>query len=85
LNLGLRDVHELVSKLRWSADHRSALRRVDGPRPDRWAMIAATDFCAQLYTGSCRAASARGLGTVWRWIDAGGQGVVARRVMFGSR
>ena len=51
LNLGLRDAFELVHALRGAADVDAALRRIEWARaPDRWAMIAATDFLARSFT-----------------------------------
>ena len=55
LNLGLRDAFALVHALRDSDRSASridaALRRVEWQRaPDRWAMIAATDFLARSFT-----------------------------------
>ena len=51
LNLGLRDAHELVAALRFANDLDAALRSVEWARaPDRWSMIAATDFLARSFT-----------------------------------
>ena len=50
LNLGLRDAHQLVAALRFEPDLDAALRRVEWARaPDRWSMIAATDFLARSF------------------------------------
>lgn len=87
LNLGLRDVHTLVSVLRWSSDIDSALRRAEWARaPDRWTMIAATDFLARSFTWKLPgAASARGLGLLALDAVPGAKAWLARRMMFGSR
>ena len=87
LNLGLRDVHELVSVLRWAPDIDSALRRAEWARaPDRWTMIAATDFLARSFTWKLPgAASARGLGLLALDAVPGAKAWLARRMMFGSR
>jgi 2-octaprenyl-6-methoxyphenol hydroxylase len=87
LNLGLRDAYTLAAMLRHVDDLDSALRRVEWARaPDRWAMIAATDFLARSFTWQLPgAALARGLGLaalealppVKHWL--------ARQMMFGSR
>ncbi|HLL19738.1 MAG TPA: FAD-dependent monooxygenase, partial [Rubrivivax sp.] len=84
LNLGLRDVHELVSKLRWSTDIDSALRGAEWARaPDRWAMIAATDFLARSFTWKLPgAATARGLGLLALDAMPGAKAWLARRMMF---
>ena len=87
LNLGLRDAHELVERLRRHADVDVALRRVEWQRaPDRWALIAATDFLARSFTWQLPGLTTlRGAGMaalqratpVKRWL--------ARQMMFGSR
>jgi len=87
LNLGLRDAHELVARLRHADTLEAALRRAEWARAaDRWTMIAATDFLARSFTWKLPgAATARGLGL------AALQGLppvrdwLARRMMFGSR
>ena len=87
LNLGLRDVHELVSQLRWASDIDTALRRAEWARaPDRWAMIAVTDFLARSFTWKLPgAAGARGLGLLALDAMPGAKAWLARRMMFGSR
>ncbi|CAD5373096.1 2-octaprenyl-6-methoxyphenol hydroxylase [Rubrivivax sp. A210] len=87
LNLGLRDVYELVSLLRWSDDIDAALRRADWARAaDRWTMIAATDFLARSFTWKLPgAALARGLGLAALQAVPGARGFLARQMMFGSR
>jgi 2-octaprenyl-6-methoxyphenol hydroxylase len=87
MNLGLRDAHELVERLRRHADVDAALRRVEWQRaPDRWALIAATDFLARSFTWQLPGLTTlRGAGMaalqratpVKRWL--------ARQMMFGSR
>jgi 2-octaprenyl-6-methoxyphenol hydroxylase len=87
LNLGLRDAHELVARLARERDVDTALRRVEWQRaPDRWAMIAATDFLARSFTWQLPGLTTlRGAGLaalqratpVKRWL--------ARQMMFGSR
>ena len=68
LNLGLRDVHELVHALRRAKDLDQALRRAEWARAaDRWSTIATTDFLARSFTWKLPgAASARGLGLACR-------------------
>ena len=86
LNLGLRDGFALVRALSPGAGIDAALRHIEWQRaPDRWAMIAATDFLARSFTWRLPgAASARALGL------AGLQGLrpvksaLARQMMFGS-
>ena len=64
LNLGLRDAFELVRALAASSDIDSVLRRLEWSRaPDRWGMIAATDFLARSFTWDLPGlAAARGFG-----------------------
>src|SRR5439155_22228902 len=51
LNLGLRDAFALVDALRAPIGIDAALRRVEWSRaPDRWVMIATTDFLARSFT-----------------------------------
>ncbi len=87
LNLGLRDAFALVAALRDAPTLPTALRRIEWARaPDRWAMIAATDFLARSFT--------------WRWPGLGlvrgsalallnaarpAKSVLARQMMFGRR
>lgn len=86
LNLGLRDVQALVGALRWADDLDAALRRVEWARaPDRWAMIAATDFLARSFTWQLPgAASARGLGLAALGALPPVKTWLARRMMFGA-
>lgn len=87
LNLGLRDAHELVEALRREGDPDAALRRVERARaPDRWTMIAATDFLARSFTWTLPgAAAARGLGMAALQALGPAKSLLARRMMFGSR
>jgi 2-octaprenyl-6-methoxyphenol hydroxylase len=87
LNLGLRDAYALVDALLDAPSLPSALRRIEWARaPDRWAMIATTDFLARSFT--------------WRWPGLGllrgsalallnaarpAKSVLARQMMFGRR
>jgi 2-octaprenyl-6-methoxyphenol hydroxylase len=87
LNLGLRDAFALVDALRGAPTIERALRRIEWARaPDRWAMMATTDFLARSFT--------------WRWpglaFVRGGalsllnaaapvKSMLARQMMFGRR
>jgi len=87
LNLGLRDAHALVAALRHADDLERALRGVEWSRaPDRWAMIAATDFLARSFTWSLPGLAtlrAAGLAAVEHVPPL--KAALARRMMFGSR
>jgi 2-octaprenyl-6-methoxyphenol hydroxylase len=87
LNLGLRDVHELVNTLRSVSDLDAALRRIEWARaPDRWSMIATTDFLARSFTWKLPgAAMLRGLGLAALQGLPPVKGWLARRMMFGGR
>lgn len=87
LNLGLRDAFELVRALQRSSDVDAVLRRLEWQRaPDRWAMIAATDFLARSFTWSLPGAgAARGLGLALLQAVGPAKSALARRMMFGSR
>ena len=91
LNLGLRDAHELVRALAREqgrgGDVSAALRRVEWQRaPDRWAMIAVTDFLARSFTWKLPGAGlARGLGMGALQAMGPVKSALARRMMFGSR
>ncbi|MCP5269733.1 MAG: FAD-dependent monooxygenase [Burkholderiaceae bacterium] len=87
LNLGLRDAHQLVEVLRFEHDVDAALRRVEWARaPDRWAMIAATDFLARSFTWRLPGASLlRGLGLAALERAGPAKALLARRMMYGSR
>ncbi|MBU6260403.1 MAG: FAD-dependent monooxygenase [Burkholderiales bacterium] len=87
LNLGLRDVAELVAVLRWSDDIDRALRRAEWARAgDRWLTIATTDFLARSFTWKLPgAATARGLGLAALGVMPWAQRALARQMMFGRR
>lgn len=87
LNLGLRDAHQLVEALRFEHDVDAALRRVEwGRAPDRWSMIAATDFLARSFTWRLPgAATLRGLGLAALQRFGPGKALLARRMMYGGR
>ena len=87
LNLGLRDAHQLVRSLARSPDLDAALRRLEWQRaPDRWAMIAATDFLARSFTWKLPGAGlARGLGMGALQALGPVKSALARRMMFGAR
>jgi 2-octaprenyl-6-methoxyphenol hydroxylase len=87
LNLGMRDAFELVRSLARQRDVDSVLRRLEWQRaPDRWAMIAATDFLARSFTWVLPgAATARGLGIAALQALGPVKSAIARQMMFGSR
>ena len=87
LNLGLRDVHALLMALRAASDIDAALKRVEWQRaPDRWSLIAATDFLARSFTWSAPGLStARGLGLAVLQALGPAKRMVARQMMFGQR
>ena len=95
MNLGLRDAHALVAALRRAtapgrgapSDLDAALRRVEWQRaPDRWTLIAATDFLARSFTWRLPgAAGARGAGLAALQALAPAKRLLARQMMFGWR
>ena len=87
LNLGLRDAFELVQSLARNPDVDAVLRRLEWQRgPDRWAMIAATDFLARSFTWKLPGAgAARGLGIAALQALSPLKSALARQMMFGSR
>ena len=87
LNLGLRDAFELVRALARSNDLDAVLRRLEWKRgPDRWIMIAATDFLARSFTWRLPGAgAARGLGMLALQSLQPAKSALARQMMFGSR
>lgn len=94
LNLGLRDAFALTTALRdaLERDRRqpdldAALRRVAWQRaPDRWALIAATDFLARSFTWSVPGLdTARGLGLALLDRLPLAKAALARQMMFGRR
>lgn len=87
LNLGLRDAFALVQTLRGAADLDAALRRVEWARaPDRWSMIAATDFLARSFTWQWPGLAAmRGLGLAALQALPPVKSALARQMMYGRR
>ena len=88
LNLGLRDAFELVRALAQQRRRRrrAAPRSNGSARPDRWAMIAATDFLARSFTWTLPGAgAARGLGIAALQALGPVKSALARQMMFGSR
>lgn len=87
LNLGLRDAFALVQALRDHADPDTALARIEWARaPDRWSMIAATDFLARSFTWQWPGLPAlRGLGLAALQALPPLKSALARRMMFGRR
>jgi 2-octaprenyl-6-methoxyphenol hydroxylase len=87
LNLGLRDAYELVHALARSADVDGVLRRLEWQRaPDRWTMIAATDFLARSFTWKLPGAgAARGLGLAALQAMRPVKSALARQMMYGKR
>ncbi len=89
LNLGLRDAAELVRALRHAkpGDLRPLLRRLEWARgPDRWSMIAATDFLARSFTWRWPGLPAlRGLGLAALQALPPLKSALARQMMFGRR
>ena len=87
LNLGMRDAFELVRKLAKNRDVDAVLRSLEWQRaPDRWAMIAATDFLARSFTWMLPGAgTARGLGIAALQALGPVKSLIARQMMFGSR
>jgi 2-octaprenyl-6-methoxyphenol hydroxylase len=94
LNLGLRDAFALASALRDACDQSraapdldAALSRVAWQRaPDRWAMIATTDFLARSFTWQLPGIDTlRGVGLAvlnkLPWV----KDTLARQMMFGRR
>ena len=95
LNLGLRDVFELVRAIgietRALPEQRrgldAVLRHLDRQRmPDRFGMIAATDFLARSFTWQLPGAGlARGLGLAALQALKPARSALARQMMFGWR
>ncbi|MFT7721289.1 MAG: FAD-dependent monooxygenase [Roseateles sp.] len=90
LNLGLRDAQALVDALRDAAetgrDLDAALARIDRQRaPDRWPMIAATDFLARSFAWRLPGLpAARGLALAGLELAGPLKAALARRMMFGG-
>ena len=89
LNLGLRDAVALVQALRHAevGDLPALLRRLEWQRgPDRWSMIAATDFLARSFTWRWPGLpAARGLGLAALQALPMVKSALARQMMFGRR
>ena len=87
LNLGFRDAFELVAALAKRRDVDAVLRRLEWQRaPDRWAMIAATDFLARSFTWALPGAGpARGLGLIALQALRPARSLLARQMMYGAR
>ncbi len=87
LNLGLRDAYSLIDALRRSADIDAALRKVEWQRgPDRWTMIAATDFLARSFAWRWPGLpGVRGLGLAALQALPPVKRALARQMMFGRR
>ena len=87
LNLGLRDAFDLFQGLSRSSDVDGVLRKLEWQRgPDRWAMIAATDFLARSFTWKLPGAgAARGLGLAALQAMRPIKSALARQMMYGSR
>ena len=87
LNLGLRDAYALVAALRFNADIDAVLRGMEWARgPDRWAMIAATDFLARSFTWRLPGLEvARGLALAGLQAATPLKKALAARMMFGAR
>ena len=86
LNLGLRDAQALVETLRGAPDLDAALRRIEWARaPDRWTMIATTDFLARSFTWKLPgAATVRGLGLAALDALPPVKGWLAKKMMYGG-
>ncbi|MED5621577.1 FAD-dependent monooxygenase [Ideonella sp. BN130291] len=87
LNLGLRDAYELVDAIQTADTLEATLRRLEWRRaPDRWSMIAATDFLARSFTWKAPGlAAARGLGLTALQLAGPVKSLLARQMMFGRR
>jgi 2-octaprenyl-6-methoxyphenol hydroxylase len=87
LNLGLRDAAELVQLLQREGDIDTVLRKLEWQRgPDRWALIATTDFLARSFTWRLPGAgAARGLGLAALQALGPVKSALARQMMFGRR
>jgi 2-octaprenyl-6-methoxyphenol hydroxylase len=87
LNLGLRDAYELVHAVQRADSLDAALRRLEWRRaPDRWSMIAATDFLARSFTWKAPGlATARAAALAALQLVGPAKSRLARQMMFGRR
>ena len=87
LNLGLRDAFELVQALSRDGDVQAVLRRLEWQRgPDRWSLVASTDFLARSFTWKIPGAhTARALGLTVLDALRPMKSALARQMMFGQR
>ena len=88
LNLGLRDAMTLVEALRQHRqDPDAALRQMSQRRtPDRWALMATTDFLARSFTWELPGLTTlRGLGMAVLHAAPPLKSLLARQMMFGWR
>lgn len=87
LNLGLRDAFALVDALRRAPTVDAALRRIEWARaPDRWSMMAATDFLARSFTWRWPGLTlARGAALSLLDAVAPAKSLLAQQMMFGRR
>lgn len=87
LNLGLRDAYALVDALKRGGDLDVRLRQVEWQRaPDRWSMIATTDFLARSFAWRWPGLPlARGLGLAALQALPPLKRALARQMMFGRR
>jgi 2-octaprenyl-6-methoxyphenol hydroxylase len=87
LNLGLRDAFALVTALRDAPSLPTALRRIEWARaPDRWTMIATTDFLARSFTWRWPGSSlVRGSALALLNAARPAKSLLARQMMFGRR
>jgi 2-octaprenyl-6-methoxyphenol hydroxylase len=87
LNLGLRDAFALADALKHAPTIDAALRTVTWQRtPDRWALIATTDFLARSFTWQVPGADvARGVGLALLNRAGPLKTLLAKQMMFGQR
>jgi 2-octaprenyl-6-methoxyphenol hydroxylase len=87
LNLGLRDAYALIEALRREPDLSRALHSVEWQRaPDRWSMIATTDFLARSFAWRWPGLPlVRGLGLAALQALPPVKHALARQMMFGRR
>jgi 2-octaprenyl-6-methoxyphenol hydroxylase len=94
LNLGLRDAFALASALRDACDRSPAAPTIDGAlsrvawqrAPDRWALIAATDFLARSFLWNAPGIDTlRGVGLAVLNKLPWAKNALARQMIFGGR